>query len=68
MSKCLNFITLYTGACAPFLVGSSPHVGRKLLASRKIGAGEMICQEEPIVVGPNQVCLRMRTGQTEIDC
>ncbi len=43
------------GLCAPFRVARNPDVGRQLVATRLIVAGEILCQEEPLIVGPNQV-------------
>jgi hypothetical protein len=43
------------GLCAPFSVTRNPDVGRQLVATRRIVAGEILCQEEPLIVGPNQV-------------
>ncbi|XP_023331827.1 protein msta [Eurytemora carolleeae] len=49
------------GACAPFQINSDSNVGRFLTAKRDIRAGEIICCEEPLIVGPNQetnpICL-----------
>ena len=52
-------LLIHAGGCAPFLLTSSPEVGRQLVASRRIRAGEILCQEEPLVVGPNQVLCRL---------
>jgi hypothetical protein len=46
---------LFLGLCGPFCVTRNPDVGRQLVAARRIAAGEILCQEEPLIVGPNQV-------------
>ncbi len=46
---------MFIGLCAPFRVTRNPDVGRQLVATRRIVAGEILCQEEPLIVGPNQV-------------
>jgi hypothetical protein len=43
------------GLCAPLRVTRNPDIGRQLVATRRIAAGEILCQEEPLIVGPNQV-------------
>jgi hypothetical protein len=59
-----NALTLFTGLCAPFRVTRNPDVGRQLVATRRIVAGEILCQEEPLIVGPNQV----RTETVFLNC
>jgi hypothetical protein len=52
IEKCSH---LFIGLCSPFRVTRNPDVGRQLAATRRITAGEILCQEEPLIVGPNQV-------------
>jgi len=42
-------------SCFPWKVVERPIVGRCMVAARKISAGEVMFQEEPIVIGPNQI-------------
>ncbi|XP_063848062.1 SET domain-containing protein SmydA-8-like isoform X2 [Scylla paramamosain] len=41
--------------CQPFQVLHSPELGRYMVASRDLKAGDIILREDPIVVGPKQV-------------
>ncbi|XP_059095448.1 SET domain-containing protein SmydA-8-like [Tigriopus californicus] len=60
--------------CSPVMISFQEGIGRCLLASRNIIAGEVIFFEHPIVVGPNNVtapqCLicNSKITETEIVC
>ncbi|XP_023349162.1 protein msta isoform X2 [Eurytemora carolleeae] len=41
--------------CFPWEILEKPLVGRCMVTSRKVCAGETLFQEEPVVIGPNQV-------------
>jgi len=49
------------GPCFPWTVREEEHVGRYMVTTRKVRAGETLFEETPVVIGPNQegspICL-----------
>ncbi|XP_049947959.1 SET domain-containing protein SmydA-8-like [Schistocerca serialis cubense] len=43
---------LHRAACSPLRVATSPQLGRYLVATRDLKAGELLLKEQPVAVGP----------------